>query len=115
MFDLTTNVTTRNGRPARVVSTKLDDEDYPIAALIQNDDGTEEMETYTREGGYSTGFPDHPKDLIKVPETVTRWVNLGYAHPTYEAAAAYHLAFPVLKVVREVGTDRLVSSEIAAA
>jgi hypothetical protein len=115
MFDLTTNVTTREGRPARIVTTALDDETYPVGALVQNEDGTEEFETYTSGGLYHYELEGHSKDLVKVPETMTSYVNLGYGMPTYTTAAHKYPAFPVVKVIRERASGRLVSSEIATA
>ena len=116
MFDTTTNVTTRGGRPARIVTTALDDETYPIGALVQNEDGTEEFETYTKTGAYSTELPDHRKDLVVVPETTTHFLSMGHGYTAFRHAVNAHDGeWPILKVVVERGTNRLVSSEIATA
>lgn len=76
MFDPTKPVQTRAGHPARIVVTDADHATYPIVALVRSDDGQYELAAmYTAEGLHVDGFKT-PHDLVNVPETTIRYMNL---------------------------------------
>lgn len=77
-FDPAKPVRTRDGRPARIVATDAKIDEYPIVALVLDEDGREHNEGYTAEGRYYGpsvyGSPkDHPTDLVNVPEIAERF------------------------------------------
>lgn len=115
-LDLTTNVTARDGRAARIVSTIMGT-DYPIGAITTGEDGTERFDVFTATGAflsYSDG--EHPNDLVVAPEVDTHFLSIGHGYTAFQHAARQHDGeWPILKVVVERGTNRLVSSEIATA
>jgi hypothetical protein len=55
---------TRDGRPARVVSTKSGDKTYPLIAVIGMTDGSEDSETYTACGCARSDRVEHRNDLV---------------------------------------------------
>jgi hypothetical protein len=59
---------TRDGRPARIVSTKSGDKTYPLIAVIGMTDGSEDSETYTACGHARSDLADHRNDLVNVEE-----------------------------------------------
>lgn len=67
-------VVTRDGRSARIICTDRMF-DYPIIALIRNDNGTEDFQTYTLSGEYSEGM-ENIFDLFFAPEKHEGWVNM---------------------------------------
>ena len=70
-------VVTRDGRRARIVSTDMRCENYPIVALVQISDKypTEEINTYTENGKLDFEHP-YKDDLFFAPETHEGWVNV---------------------------------------
>ena len=70
-------VVTRDGRNARIVSTDMRDENYPIVALVQICDKyyTEKVNTYTEDGELDIERP-YRDDLFFAPEKHEGWVNL---------------------------------------
>ena len=68
-------VVTREGRPVRILCTDLDDNDYPVAAVV----GNFHVDKYTAEGLFQAG-KETKYDLFFAPEKHEGWVNI------YEAA-----------------------------
>ena len=70
-------VVTRDGRNARVISTDMNCENYPIVALVQISDKypTEEINTYTENGELDIEHP-YRDDLFFATEKHEGWVNL---------------------------------------
>lgn len=83
--DLTKPVQTRNGRPARIVSTSLRGP-YPIAAIVSLEGGHEAVISLTPEGRFTVGDGECAFDLVNVPETHTFWLNIYenrmFRHPS---------------------------------
>ena len=69
-------ICTRDGRPARIICFDAQNEDFPIVALITDDEGDETPETYTAHGGYYTNAGQRDSDLMMVTQERTVWVNL---------------------------------------
>lgn len=78
MTDLTQPVQTRDGRKARIVSTALSNDSYPVGAVIIDEDGSETFETFTAGGRYAaTSFNDpRPQDLVNIPVERTVFAGL---------------------------------------
>ena len=70
-------VVTRDGRNARVISTDMNCDNYPIVALVQISDKypTEEINTYTENGELDIEHP-YRDDLFFAPETHEGWINV---------------------------------------
>lgn len=68
MTDLTKPVQTRDGRKARIVSTALSNESYPVGAVITDAHGCDTFETFTSDGRYAATVNDpRPHDLVNIP------------------------------------------------
>ena len=79
-FDPTKPVQTRDGRKARIVCTNARIErGYPIAALVETEEGGEEVRNYTKSGLWIEGARLGKSDLINIPEVAIRYVNI-YEH-----------------------------------
>ncbi len=76
-IDVFKPVRTKAGRKATIYNVNFNpDDEWPIKASVNNDDGGEGHYSYTREGIYkSTGEPSDD-DMENVPETKTFWVNV---------------------------------------
>lgn len=68
-------IVTRDGRSVRIVCTDGRYENYPIIALVEDEDGKKDVETYTIEGSSIDGY-EHPCDLFFAPEKKSGWVNI---------------------------------------
>ena len=69
-------VVTRDGRSARIICTNRLDDNYPVIALVNNED-SEKCHSYTEFGkfnGYQT--LDCELDLFFAPEKKSGWINL---------------------------------------
>jgi hypothetical protein len=110
MFDPSKPVQTRDGRPARIVATDVKNDEYPILALIAEEDDTEYEATFTAEGAFLNDGCENARDLVNVPETTTEYVNLGGAFSRQEFAEREHEGWAVAKLVRE--GSKIVSAEI---
>ena len=64
-------VVTRDGRPARIVCTDLDDDDYPVAAVVANF----HVDKYTAGGLFQAG-EETKYDLFFASEKHEGWVNV---------------------------------------
>jgi hypothetical protein len=114
-FDPTKPVQTRDGRPARIVSTNGIAPTYPIIAIVIAEDGKDSVDQYTTSGKLWDAQGERSDDLVNVPATITEFVNLGTAYTVQDGAVAHNRRFPVLKLVREDGTDKVISAEIVPA
>lgn len=63
-------VVTRDGRSARIICFDRKSIDLPIVALIENEPGLEEFETYTLNGMWSDGIDDLDL-MLEIPEYMT--------------------------------------------
>ena len=68
-------VVTRDGRKARIVSTNMRCANYPIVALVERCDNTEEINTYTENGEFEVSNLSK-YDLFFAPEKHEGWVNI---------------------------------------
>lgn len=70
-------VQTRSGKPARIICFDRIDNNYPIIALVKNDDIKEEMcNSYTKEGRRYTYRDDDPEDLFMISIKKEGWINI---------------------------------------
>ena len=67
-------VVTREGYPVRILCTDAR-RDYPIIALVEEDDGIDSTATYLLDGTYLKG-ETHNYDLFFATEKKEGWVNL---------------------------------------
>ena len=65
-------VVTREGRPVRILCTDLDDNDYPVAAVV----GNFHVDKYTAEGIFHAG-EETKYDLFFAPEKHEGWVIIS--------------------------------------
>lgn len=105
-FDPSLPVRTRDGRPARIVSTKHNDSKFPILAVLTRPDGSEDSETYAADGHFSgPGDPDRDEDLVNYVPDIPPATPAEVFH---EAAAVVRIKeltdclkhFPALKVTQ---------------
>ena len=68
-------VKTRDGRKVKILTTKMKNELYPIVAIIMNENGEENVETYTQEGECVCGT-EQDSDLVLIPLKVTKYYNV---------------------------------------
>ena len=65
-------VVTREGKPVRILCTDLDDNDYPVAAVV----GNFHVDKYTAEGLFQAG-KETKYDLFFAPEKHEGWVIIS--------------------------------------
>ena len=65
-------VVTREGKPVRILCTDLDDNDYPVAAVV----GNFHVDKYTAEGIFHAG-KETKYDLFFAPEKHEGWVIIS--------------------------------------
>lgn len=68
-------VCTRDGRKARIICWDKKG-NYPIVALIQDNENSEHIEYYTENGIFSNGGNEKNRDLMMLPEKKEGWVNV---------------------------------------
>lgn len=80
-------VCTRDGRKARIISCSLRNKNFPIAAIVED----EEENVYQFEANGVCDEHDENLDLMMLPEKKEGWVNLykSSAHPSKEEAMKY--------------------------
>ena len=72
----TKKIVTRNGRSARIICTNRLDENYPVLALVKNED-YETCHSYTTFGKlYTDQTTVCELDLFFAPEKKSGWINL---------------------------------------
>ena len=83
-------VVTRDGRNAKIISTDMNCENYPIVALVQICDKyyTEKVNTYTENGELDIERP-YRDDLFFAPEKHEGWVNVSREEYGYEGGLIY--------------------------
>lgn len=72
-FDPNLPVRCRNGEPARILCTDRDDPDYPIVALLGND---EEPDVLTKHGCFHLHDEESGYDLVNYIPKKTGWINI---------------------------------------
>lgn len=78
-FDPAKPVRTRGGNKSRVICTDVVTDDFPIVALVQLQDGSERIRTFTRKGLHVRGGSgDATGDLVNVP-TIRKYTNAELA------------------------------------
>lgn len=68
-------VCTRDGRKARIICQDKKG-NYPIVALIQDNENSEHIEYYTENGIFSNGGNNKNRDLMMLPQKKEGWINL---------------------------------------
>lgn len=68
-------VCTRDGRKARIICWDKKG-NYPIVALIQDNENSEYIEYYTENGIFSNGGNNKNRDLMMLPQKKEGWVNV---------------------------------------
>lgn len=68
-------VCTRDGRKARIICWDKKG-NYPIVALIQDNENSEHIEYYTENGIFSNGGNNKNRDLMMLPQKKEGWINL---------------------------------------
>ena len=82
-------VVTRDGRKARIVSTNMRCANYPIVALVERCDNTEEINTYTENGEFEVSNLSK-YDLFFAPEKHEGWANIYKSnYDGYELSQVY--------------------------
>lgn len=66
MFDPTKPVQTRDGRPARIVTTESGDPSYPICAVLVYGSGFVNPYLYRADGSFLNADTPHDADLVNV-------------------------------------------------
>lgn len=68
---------TRDGRKVEVISTKVPNPAYPVAAWVENRHKScnSLVKQYSADGRV-TAFHEAPGDLVPVPKTYVRWMNV---------------------------------------
>lgn len=73
-------VMTQNGLKARVICFDRKEVDFPLVALVTDpESGTETLETYQADGGYTTAGAVTSFDLVMAPVKKEGWMNI-YSH-----------------------------------
>lgn len=75
-------IVTRDGRSVRIVCTDGRYENYPIIALVEDEDGKKDVETYTIEGSSIDGY-EHPCDLFFASEKKEGWIKVYHGKGRY--------------------------------
>jgi hypothetical protein len=110
-FDPTKPVQTRDGRPARILATDIDDKFGKIAAAFRSKDGSKEfVDVFDKDGRAMPGGTETAHDLVNVPKRTEWFVNLGDSYANLDGARSrWPDDFVVLRVTLE--DDKFVSAE----
>ena len=76
-------VVTRDGRSARIICTNRLDENYPVIALVDDNDDMEDLLSYTINGELYKNQGDD-RDLFFAPEKTTGWINVYRGNGGYK-------------------------------
>jgi len=69
-------VITKDGMEARIICSDVKNEEYPIVVLVTDNIGTEDADTYTDDGYFTSKKVDSPHDLrMKQEEKTVKWIN----------------------------------------
>lgn len=94
-------VCTRDGREARIICFDVENETFPIVAVVKDEDGVENAGVYTRDG-YC--FPNGDKtadDLMMVSRTRRGWIGIHKSGIGNALARTTHI-FSTREEVEEV-------------
>lgn len=70
-------VVTRSGKPVRIICTdRKTNIDFPVIALVMNNEGEEYAENYRKNGSWSWSGSQHSMDLLFAPIKKEGWVNI---------------------------------------
>lgn len=70
-------VCTRNGRKARIICFDVKSENYPMPALIEDENSIREIPaTYTNKGRFHHDNPIHTLDLVMLSRKKEGWINI---------------------------------------
>ena len=69
-------VCTRDGRKARILCFDAQNKDYPIVALVKNENKDKEYVTTYRKDGSVNPYNQNKNDLMMLPEKKEGWVNV---------------------------------------
>lgn len=70
-------VCTRNGQKARIICFDVKSKNYPIMALIEDENSIQEIPaTYTNEGRFNHDNPIHTLDLVMLSVKREGWINI---------------------------------------
>lgn len=75
-FDPTKPVQTRDGRKARIICTDRKGTEYPIIALVEDEDGEEGDYAFSATGSYWDSGEEMVDDLINIPEREVLYANV---------------------------------------
>jgi hypothetical protein len=92
-LDLTKPVATRDGRAAQILRSDVCNTDFPLAVLVTEADGTQNVWPYNFDGQRDAQQEEpNPNDLVNVSVVVQRFLNFygggGMAWATRQAADA---------------------------
>lgn len=83
MINPTKPVRTREGYRVRIITWTGGTKEYPIVGVVEHP-SRGELHSWTCEGSYLVGSPDHGLDLINVPEVTKRYIllfdEIGYGN-----------------------------------
>ena len=85
----TRKVVTRDGRKARIICTDMNYKNHPIVALIANDNDTENVYTYTKDGEWDD-YESTTYDLFFAPEKQEGWINVYRNNDSHTYAGAVY-------------------------
>ena len=69
-------ICTRSGFKVEILRFDIKNSNYPIVALVTNNDGTEHCYMYTKDGKYNIDLNKYPIDLVIVPVKHRGWINI---------------------------------------
>ena len=82
-------VVTRDGREARIICTDMNYKNHPIVAIIANDNDTENVYTYTKDGEWDN-YESTTYDLFFASETHEGWINVYRNNDSHTYAGAVY-------------------------
>ena len=97
-------VVTREGRPVRILCTDLDDNDYPVAAVV----GNFHVDKYTAEGIFHAG-EETKYDLFFASEKHEGWINI-YADINDNSYPGNHIFKSKEEAIEAAYNDNYVST-----
>ena len=103
-------VCTRNGLKVEILKFDVKNSDYPIAAIITLENGTEIIESYTNKGEYSICAEEDTKDLIMAPIKHKGWINI---YPDDTKSTTKYVVGSKIFSTKEIAIQVAVSSCIA--
>lgn len=108
-LDLTKPLTTRDGRPVRLLAQDVAS-DYPIVGVIKNSDRSEDVRVWNARGGIIAGH-ETATDLINPPEKIEGWLNV---YPRASNGSCTMVLHPTREVADELATtERVACFEVA--